>query len=350
MGRQTQDAFTVAVGKLTKPYNEARAKEHRQRAARKRAAALRKFGRIPYDTGKWDDSRQKGYEQRTERVLECGTQPRKMVITCRCCQHKQEVDCARCNNIILCLPCRAIRCAAKAEAFLKARSALIADARAQGRLNSNRRGGAWGERMVTLTVPHLPEHSLEERFALLLDAWPPFLRSLNEWLKSEGIGKGTREQLAEHPGRYVHWYKVVEWVPARDDESGHPHFHVWLYSPWLDQALLQDWWCRALEKVDFGDASRVLPHIEKCHGDPSKELVKYIFKDIDGDGAKIPPLVMAKLYECRDRKRFAQGSRGFIQLGESEPSCPECNVPYAQVPPERRFVTPESTMQAKEAP
>jgi hypothetical protein len=191
--------------------------------------------------------------------------------------------------------------------------------------------------MVTLTEPHLRGHSLEQRFAFLLDAWPPFLRSLNDWLREKGIGKGTREQVAAHPGRYVHWYKVTEWVPAQDDNSGHPHFHVWFYSPWLEQDLLQSWWRRALENVGFGDASGVLPYIECVYGDPSKELVKYIFKDIDSDGSKIPPVVMAKLYQCRDQKRFTQGSRGFIQLGESDPSCPECHVPYALMRPDRPF-------------
>jgi hypothetical protein len=343
MQRPIQTAFTVAVGKLTKPYNTERAKEHRQRAARKRRVAHEQFGHVPYGTGKWDEGRQRGYEQRTERVLECGSQPQKMALTCQCCGHKQEVDCGRCNNPILCESCRAVRRNAKIEAYLAARNVVMLNAALQGRLHPPRPGGRWGERMLTLTEPHLLEHSLEQRFAFLLDAWPHFLRCLNEWLRSKGIGKGDRDQVAEHPGRYVHWYRVVEWVPARDDDMGHPHFHVWFYSPWLEQALLQDWWRRALESVGFGDASRVLPHIELCYGDPSQELVKYIFKDIDRDGAKIPPRVMAKLYECRDRKRFAQGSRGFIELGESEPCCPQCHVSYEEVPPDRRFVKLEST-------
>ncbi|MEY4549520.1 MAG: Replication protein [Pseudomonadota bacterium] len=344
MQQPIQKAFVTAVGKLTKPYDTAQARMHRQRAAHKRRLAHEQRGHVPYGTGKWDEARQRGYEQRAERVLECGTQPRKMGITCQCCGHKQEVDCARCNDMILCVSCRAIRSKAKAEGFLAARDVVIADAREQGRLDHARPGGRWGERMVTLTVPHLPCHSLEQRFGFLLNAWPHFLRGLNEWLRSKGIGKGTREQVDAHPGRYVHWYKVAEWVPAQDDDSGHPHFHVWVYSPWLPQELLQEWWRHSLEKVGFGDASRVLPYIERCYGDPSKELVKYIFKDIDSDGAKIPPLVMAKLYECRDRKRFAQGSRGFIQLGEADPSCPECHVSYSVVRPERRFIPGSSEM------
>jgi hypothetical protein len=338
MKKPIQKAFTTAVGKLTKPYDAARAKEHRQRAALKRRLAHEEFGHVPYGTGKWDEARQRGYEQRTERILECGTQPRKMAIVCQCCGHNQEVDCNRCNNIIRCADCRAIRGKAKADAFLAARGVVTLDAREQGRLSPSRPGGRWGERMVTLTVPHLRDHSLEQRFDFLLDAWPPFLRSLNDWLRQQGIGKGTREQVAAHPGRYVHWYKVTEWVPAQDDNSGHPHFHVWFYSPWLEQDLLRDWWRRALENVGFGDASGVLPYIECVYGDPSKELVKYIFKDVDSDGSKIPPVVMAKLYECRDQKRFTQGSRGYIQLGESDPSCPECHVSYALVRPERRFI------------
>lgn len=339
MQQPIQKAFVAAVGKLTKPYDTARAKEHRQRAAHKKRLAHEELGHVPFGTGKWDEGRQRGYEQRTERVLECGTQPTKMAITCQCCEYKQEVDCSRCNNIIQCPVCRAVRAKAKAAAFLAARDVVITDAREQGRLAPWRRGEPWGERVMTLTEPHVRAHSLEQRFGFILDAWAPFLRSLNEWLRAQGIGKGGSEQVAAHPGRYVHWYKVVEWVPAQDDDSGHPHFHVWLYSPWLDQDLLQKWWQAALEKVGFGDASRVLPYIERCYGDPSKELVKYIFKDIDSGGKKIPPHVMAKLYECRDRKRFAQGSRGFIQLGESDPSCPECHVSYALVRPERRFVT-----------
>jgi hypothetical protein len=94
MQRPKQKAFTKAVGKIAKSYNEARAKEHRRLAAHKRAVAHRNLGHIPFGTGKWDDARQRGYEQRTERVLECGLQPRKMAITCQCCQHKQEVDAA----------------------------------------------------------------------------------------------------------------------------------------------------------------------------------------------------------------------------------------------------------------
>jgi len=342
MRNPMQDAFTTAVGMLTKPYNQKRASEHRERAAHKRGAVRLTLGRVPPEIGKWDDSRRMGYQRRTERVLECGTVGRKLELKCRCCQHKQEVDLSRCNNPILCVPCRALRCRAKAKKYVASREAVSADAERQGRLHPQRPGGRWGERMVTLTVPHLREHSLERRFAFLLDAWPHFLRCLNEWLKSKGIAKGKREQVAEHPGRYVHWYRVVEWVPARDDQMGHPHFHVWFYSPWLEQRLLQEWWRRALENVGFGDVSQVLPYIEACYGDPSKELVKYIFKDIDSDGAKIDPRVMAKLYECRDRKRFAQGSRGFIQLGESESSCPECHVSYEDVPPERRVVNVEA--------
>lgn len=96
---------------------------------------------------------------------------------------------------------------------------------------------------------------------------------------------------------------------------------------------------KASEPTSIRTHSKVfLPYIEKCYGDPSKELVKYIYKDIDSDGSKIPPRVMAKLYECRDRKRFAQGSKRFIQLGESDPSCPECHVSYALMRPDRRFV------------
>jgi hypothetical protein len=316
----------------------ARAAEHRRRAARKRRLPHEELGHVPYGTGKWDEGRQRGYEQRTERILECGTQPRKMAITCQCCGHALEVDCNRCNNVIQCPVCRSIRAKSKAEDFLAARSVVLADAREQGRSDRLRRGGPWGERMLTLTVPHLRAHSLEQRFEFLLDAWAPFLRALNQWLRATGIGKGSRARVVEHPGRYVHWYKVIEWVPAQDDDSGPPHFHVWFYSPWLPQALLQEWWRHALEKLGFGDASRVLPYIELCYGDPSEELVKYIFKDIDSDGLRIAPLVMATLYRCRDQKRFTQGSRGFIKLGESEPSCPECHVPYALVRPDRRFI------------
>jgi hypothetical protein len=264
MQKPIQTAFTVAVGKLTRSYNAARAKEHRQRAARKRRVAHEERGHVPWGTGKWDDDRQRGYEERTERVLKCGSQEgtmRKMRITCQCCAHKQEVDCGHCNNAILCVPCRSRRRSAKARNFMLSRDVIIEDARLQGRLHPYRPNGPWGERMMTLTVPHLREHSLEQRFDLLLEAWPFFLRRFNEWLRETGIGKGTRAQIDEHPGRYVHWYKVAEWVPARDDAMGHPHFHVWYYSPELDQDLLQNWWQRALEHVEFGDASRVLPYI-----------------------------------------------------------------------------------------
>ena len=102
MQEPIQKAFTTAVGKLTKEYDMARAAEHRRRAARKRRLAHEELGHVPYGTGKWDEGRQRGYEQRTERILECGTQPLKMAIACQCCGHSLEVDCNRCNNVIQC--------------------------------------------------------------------------------------------------------------------------------------------------------------------------------------------------------------------------------------------------------
>jgi hypothetical protein len=83
MKKPIQKAFDAAVGKLTKAYNDGRAKEHRQRAAHKRRLAHEQFGHVPYGTGKWDEGRQRGYEQRTERLQQCGTEPRKMAITCQ---------------------------------------------------------------------------------------------------------------------------------------------------------------------------------------------------------------------------------------------------------------------------
>jgi hypothetical protein len=123
-----------------------------------------------------------------------------MAITCPCCGHNQEVDCARCNNMILCVTCRAIRAKAKSEAFLASREVIIADGRDQGRLHHNRPGGRWGERMVTLTVPHFRDHSLEQRFAFLLDAWPHFLRCLNVTRPPTAPGKAASLQAPRRDG------------------------------------------------------------------------------------------------------------------------------------------------------
>ncbi|HEY5957732.1 MAG TPA: hypothetical protein VIV60_14310 [Polyangiaceae bacterium] len=183
--------------------------------------------------------------------------------------------------------------------FLQARASLLAEARVRGLLNPSRCGGAWGERFLTLTAPHLPGDTIEQRIVRVLDAWKWFVHCLQGW---------QRDQLVPS----LEWFRVFEWTPATDN-LGHPHLHIWLFSPYLDQQMLLDWWAHGLYRASHG-TSTVPPvvDIRIARAGVEQELVKYLTKDIDEHGHKLDPELYAKVYCALDQRRALQASRGFM--------------------------------------
>jgi hypothetical protein len=191
----------------------------------------------------------------------------------------------------------------------RARDAAVTAAELRGLLGPNRPGGAWSEKFLTLTVPHLAVHGVEQRIELVLAAWARFLRRMNRWLRSVAAA------------RSAHWFRVFEWTPGNDG-CGHPHFHLWMLCPYLDVEHIRAWWGEALLGAGFPEhLDRPIVHIEACRAGRGIDdyLLKYLTKDTDESGNRVDAHVYAAVYRAVDGKRLVQSSRGLMSLAEREP-------------------------------
>ncbi len=182
----------------------------------------------------------------------------------------------------------------------------------RGLFRQVQRGGRWGERFITLTVPH-GAATVAGRIQLAFDAWPVFLKLINEHFREIGV-------------KSVEWVRVFEWTPGSDG-LGHPHFHLWMFSQFLEHELLRDLWRRALHRVGC-DIPDPIVHIEAVNDgeQAARELIKYMLKDITADGGKVPPAVFALVFEALARRRIRHASKGFMRLATNAKPCCECGA------------------------
>jgi hypothetical protein len=278
------------VGAATAGHRERRAQTFDRGAIRRRGGA--RLHRDPESlvdrAGSWHESRARGQRERIERVEQCSTEI--LVITCQACGREHERP-SRCGCRLLCIRCRGAKARELRTRFLCARDSLIQDAASRGLLRPNRRGGRWGERLLTVTAPHFATDTLEHRIKRMFDAWRVYLRAFNQWLRARNL-------------RSVEWLRVFEWTPG-DDGLGHPHFHIWIFSPYIDRDLLVDWWAIALAKQDCASDSELVVDIRAASAPESiaYELIKYLTKDIDANGEKLAPELHAKVYCALDGHR-----------------------------------------------
>jgi hypothetical protein len=191
-----------------------------------------------------------------------------------------------------------------------------------------RKGGRFGERLITLAPPHVG--TAEQRIAWNFDAWPHFLKRLHEWTREKYGSETTRFTLSEEGAEPVendvrtfelcHHARFWE-VTSGADGEGHPHFHVWHWGPYIEQALLESWWREAWERAsghrvpeNRNGERRIMVDVRAVIGDEvevrdeqgrpivdehgrvkttrlDRELVKYLTKDVD-----LPPHLMARIY------------------------------------------------------
>lgn len=213
---------------------------------------------------------------------------------------------------MLCIRCRGATAAEMRGRFLFARAGVVDFARHRGLFRCAIRGGAWGERFITLTIPH-GEPTIAGRIQLAFDAWPVFLKLLNRHFREINV-------------RSVEWLRVFEWTPGADG-LGHPHFHLWMFSQYLEHALIRDLWQRALAGVGCVIASPIV-HVEAVRDgeQAARELIKYMLKDINANGDKIPPEVFAQVFEALAQRRMRQASRGFMGIARYAPPRCECGA------------------------
>jgi hypothetical protein len=196
-------------------------------------------------TEKWHTARAGGQVYRFDRVRECGK--RTLIATCQMCGEDRKPVRETCDVRRVCESCDVDNAKARRARFGRARARRLLDAIKYGDMRWNRPGGAFGERMLTLTVPHI-EHAdargelarsstctVDARIVALFSAWPVFVRKLNRWWKT-------------HHQYEVAYHRAFEWTLG-NDSKGHPHFHVYLFSPFVDVNLIREWWAEALRHV-----------------------------------------------------------------------------------------------------
>ena len=321
LSRQTQDtcvrqlrtlAWLREVGERTKADRAERARKLIVRRVQICTAMRRyRFGEAAIRwRAKWYDDRARGHRERIERVEACQTDI--IRVSCSACGVGRELS-AGCRAWMLCVRCRSAASAELRARFLAARKRIVERARERNLFFPLRRGGRYGERFLTLTMPH-ENPSVAGRIAQAFAAWPRFLKLFNVHLRAHAI-------------RSVEWFRVFEWTSG-DDGQGHPHFHVWMFSPSIDVELVRDWWSKALAADGCGARARVIVDIEAVT-DPSsaaRELIKYMLKDITANGEKIDPAVFACVYQALAGRRMRQASKGFIGLAKGIAPCCECGA------------------------
>lgn len=229
-----------------------------------RAAAAR--------TARWHRGRAKGALERFDRVTNCGK--RAVRITCNHCGGKPHEVPDRCGCDRLCGPCRAASRARRVPRMAQAQIRELTRARKRGLLNRYRKGGAWSERLLTLTVPHFDQVlepapdltrtdvTVSSRIDALFRAWRRFALKLNAW---------ARRQAKRHRHTRPAFYRSFEWTPGAD-HRGHPHFHVWLLSPWIPYSRehngedgIRDWWRAALAAEGVEGADGAICDVRAAH-------------------------------------------------------------------------------------
>lgn len=280
---------------------------------------------------RWHDQRARGQEARFSKLAHCGARLR--VARCGWCSEdgKQVPD--GCGVGRLCGRCAILQAKRRRARFGRARGRVIAEAKRHGLTRQHRRGGRYTEKMLTLTVPHVttegleararelaghacsPERSWKERkraearrkaaaslaalgtvrarVELLWRAWPRFRRALVAHL----------ELRAEHTWTKLH--RAFEWTPG-GDALGHPHFHLWMWCPYLDARALAAMWTEAIL-----DAGGEVPRT----ADGMARLQIQVFRTFDGNaaeellkGGRREALTLSRLYHgAPDEKPHTTG-------------------------------------------
>lgn len=255
----------------------------------------------------WHMQRRGGQWERFDRVRSCGSRMR--TASCGLCGTDRHAVPEGCGVRRVCTRCDAIGALARRARFGRARGRAFVDGHRRGLFLKARRGGRFTEKMLTLTIPHAlledaeagsvvakSRDTLHARVVALFEAWPRFLRKVNRHWKAA-------KQTA------VDYHRAFEWTPGKRDEHGHPHFHVYLWCPWVDVALLRAWWAESLLEVgwpvaytdDGAPEVRIKLQMLRSFGlDAVRELLK---------GGKRQALTLSRI-DFMDREAGAEFTRG----------------------------------------
>ena len=317
---------------------------------------------------RWYEGRAHGQRGRFGSLAHCG----EGVVAVRCVCGDERPSVLGCDVRRLCVRCRDASASERRERFARARGKLLERSYRLGHMRRLRRHGRYTEKHMTLTIPDqwiAGEGAVAWRVAVLFGAWRSF---------SQRMVRHFREQKER-----VTYFRGFEWT-AGADGRGHPHFHVWLWCPWVSVELLRRWWALALHEQGVlvfgcGDArleatgpggrarrnswpvsSPVVLDVREVKVRRARaqfEIIKggraikverprlvveavapgggvdvvgyvegWVLQEVDTNGRPVPPEVLAELYEALECRRQTQASAGFLALGERECSCPACGL------------------------
>lgn len=311
----------------------------------------------------WHEGRAKGQRLRFRRREDCGETTLRS--ECGACGTVREMP-DRCKVGRLCVSCRGKASAQRKERFGRARHAIVASAMKRGFFRHKQHGGRWGEKFLTLTVPHfeasefrdpyagpLPEgcrHTqgslVQQRIECLFRAWRLFsLKLRKHW-----------RPLEKRRGEPCRFYRAFEWTPGSDG-AGHPHFHLWLFCPFLDRTLVLDWWRDSLRRAGLltvDTYETLMVDIRAIHSRPTEfahELIKRddairfsrlratssgedVIDYADGwtlaevaEGRLLPKDDAAEVYKALEARRIVQTSRALLE--ELRTGCQDCGAEHS---------------------
>lgn len=389
------------------------------------APAIRESVRELSSRVKWYEGRAGAQVPRFDTVRACGTAV--INIACRVCAEPasdKPIPC-RCGVARVCESCAEAVDEKRRVRFAQARERQIADGPRHGLNVKNRLGpegnfvGAFSERMLTLTIPHFErdecievfkkngdrardvlsetagamlENTTSARVAALRLAFPKFWRIVKRWIKARD----------PHGAKHVSYYRFWEWTRGHDGK-GHPHFHVYIFSPWISASMMRAAWIRALRAVgvvsfpqtcaqcedaeeehrcDFGrEHDHVVidvKHLEGFNWNALRELIKSGDRKLieerlgelrtPGDGNSVIEYaggwtfgdafegvddstieVQRDLYIATENRRLCQGARGFL-LPLPDLVCECCGASLWKAGVARPFEMCEGATEAVEPP
>ncbi len=333
---------------------------------------------------RWYETRASAQEEKIDRVKRCGTDT--IVRSCQDCGSCKTAA-VRCRDFRLCLDCRSSRIAEYRNRFEHSHLATVEHGRSIGlEINATRHGGRWAAKFVTLTIPHQGILVDMEQFPR---AWPKFVQRIKQHLVGTRFYPHERgpecrddtctncEKAKALLGEFK-FVRVLEVTPGGNGMEpdpelraamGHVHMHVYMYAPYIDQALLAQWWGSSLtetyrdlvptmavedylEAAEGNRAERLRPllvarrgaskpleriyrphvDIRACTGsarDIATEFAKYLVKDGERNAAGelqyVDPWWFATVYEALGARRSIAACRYFWLLAQREPRSVRCD-------------------------
>lgn len=211
-----------------------------KRAAMHRAKAAMSPAGIE---SQWHMSRATGQAERFNRIASCGEVRWMLVKHCDGGTVETPIE-SRCDCWRLCGKCLERR-RFRLKTGIEKQRELAFRVHAHRMRPGYGRGkeGKWGEKLITLTVPH--GNTPAEDAQLLSRAWRKLGKRIASHLRVDrGMAKGVKPV----------WVRALEVEPGAT--GGHAHLHVWWLGPFLDATWLHVEWGRILEAE-----GRAVPHV-----------------------------------------------------------------------------------------